>query len=426
MSKLILAIEEIENELHEDLVESTKESDESTGSDDSLLESQTEDEMAIEELFEAISSEILENDKVIAVADGLNDIKTAVSDKEELSSTEISLIDVAANMGTAGTDIEGSQLLPATEKFSDKNFALETLSTRIALAQEGIFQSVKNTYEKIKDFLKTLFVFAHRQEKRINEAKQMLQQISTLSTKSIRLQIKKQRYLLKDNENYVENTDEYLTSLKQSTDFFAKWSPIAVKTVGDFYIGFRESWKLMFNKDLRAEKTETFYNTYMKKFVSESIAAPGVSKINVNSAPNTNIYQSKPLLGGVFLTITVPKSLPDFDIDKVKELKRAINDTYVIFGSHVAAFGVKGNGEKNIWMEFDAKALNQIISSAEKSLAVYKNFLNTQYKIMMNVAKYNGLANDTDTFTTLYSQIYSKGINNALVYTNFAKHTPCF
>lgn len=434
MAKLKLSFEEIENEIHEDLVEVIEEPTESTeGTVDAetpemTVESEADEEIAIEEMFNEISDEISENDKVIEVVDGLDDIKTAVGDKDELTPTEVSLIDVAANMGAAGTDIDGSQLLPATEKFSDKNFALETLSARIAVAQEGLMDSLRSIYQKSADFIKSLFSFTYKMELKIKEAKRLLSQIKSAKTKEVTVSIKKSKFLAKDSSTYVTDTQDYVSSLKSTVEFYNKWSDVAIASVVDYDKSVSTWAKTMFSRDKTNEAAEGLYNAYMKKFIGQSLSVPGMQKVTTKQGDfvdtaNVDTFKSPGLLGGYAVVVSKVKTIPEFDIDKKKEMKEAVVSSKVTFFNELPLLGLKDNGEAHIKLTFNASALQEMITQSEKALVVFRKFLNKSYNSFRNYVNwFEGVKVETASpIMGFHTLMVNRGINNAVIFTAIAK-----
>lgn len=94
----------------------------------------------------SIERDLAEADRVLEVSDGLESIAVVADRIEEASPEDVALIDTAAQMAVAGTDIAPEQIVPAMESFVGSK-----------IATEGIRETSKQIWESIQAFLKRIW-----------------------------------------------------------------------------------------------------------------------------------------------------------------------------------------------------------------------------------------------------------------------------
>lgn len=95
----------------------------------------------------AITTELSEVARATDVSDAMEDLAVIADNIEEATPVEGALFDTAANMAVAGTDIEPTVLVPASESFKGRKLSAESMNIKArALA---IWQQIKEALRRI-------------------------------------------------------------------------------------------------------------------------------------------------------------------------------------------------------------------------------------------------------------------------------------
>lgn len=420
MKKLTISYESQE-ELDVDLEQAA--SQESDNGDDSV---ELNDELgaALEEIEEQINSEISENDKVLDIADNLYDVADAVenSGQAELNTTEKQLIASSVNMAVAGTGEDATGIAPSMEAFSDKTIMVSQLRQKHNVAIEGIVDSFQKIIEGFSDFIVRMFSFTAKIEYKLKNVKKELAGLKTAKNTKVSIQFKKSTYLKKNITEYVTDTDDYISTLKQTTAFFSKFAPLAERSISSFKGSILKYWTTLPGSEATFNAAAGLYNSYMKDYIDSTISLPGMKKVDSLLA-HVDSYRSQDLLGGSFVLVNKYNKPAEASEDNIPEMKNTISNSIVFFNRWMELVKSKNSSESNkIKFDLTIKDLETIISEVEKNLATFKLFLNSSYKSFKTSSILAGPKMEWNgRLMSLHTLIVNKGINNAIVYSSYAR-----
>lgn len=110
------------------------------------------DEAAVDN--QEIAEDLAEAERTLEVSDSLEDLAVVAQDIEEATPTETALIENAAQMAVAGTDVEPEQVVPAMESFIGKRIAVEGIRDQAKKIWENIQRVLKAIWERIMNFFR--------------------------------------------------------------------------------------------------------------------------------------------------------------------------------------------------------------------------------------------------------------------------------
>jgi len=121
-----------------------------------------EEEMLIADQANTDASEIreavAESTRTLEVSDALNDLAETAGRITEATSTELELVERAAQVAVAGTDRDPSALVPAIEQYLGKPIAMEDFKETAKKMFEFIMGILKKIRDKIMSFFKSAVV----------------------------------------------------------------------------------------------------------------------------------------------------------------------------------------------------------------------------------------------------------------------------
>jgi len=110
-----------------------------------------------EEAASEVTSDLADIDQGLDQASALEDLGEISSEIVETTPTEAALIDTAANMAVAGTDVEASEVVPAMESFVGRRVATESIMETARNLRRSIAEFLRKIFEKIRVFYQKYF-----------------------------------------------------------------------------------------------------------------------------------------------------------------------------------------------------------------------------------------------------------------------------
>lgn len=400
--------------------------DAADSNDEDTLECNNNDLMAaVEQLHDSLVSELQENEKVADIAENFSDMADTVeaSPNSDLSDTEKQLVASSVNMAVSGTDEDACDIAPSMESFADKALLISELRKKHQIATEGIADSFQKVFTKFAEFIKGVFSFASKIEYKLRDAKKTVASLKASKQKEIEIPFRQSTYLKKNMTEYASTYDEYLATLKKSVEFFGKFAPIAVKSVGDFKGSLFEFWTTVPGSEKTFEAASKLYNSYINEFVDNTKNLPGMKEVD-STIPHVKKYSSEPLLGGFSVFVADYTERAEAKEDNIVEMKNTINNSYVIFSKeYLPIINTKNTEDSNkLIYTVDIKSLEETLSEVEKALKTFKVFLNESYKSFTSIAAFKGIKMEWNgKLLSLHNFIINRGINNANFYVGYAR-----
>lgn len=377
----------------------------------SEVEQMAERTISIESALNEIANELIENDRVIEVVDGLEDIQGIAKATPEGQTVDIPMLQAAANMAVAGTDADAQAIIPSLESFKDKNIAIEAIGEKIAAARHSIIESIKNVASKFVEVLKNIFGSIQQLEANLKKREQAVNQINT----SVSFQLKGSRYLQKDKNNYVADGAEYVKLLGDSVKFYSAWSSVAIKSIADFDGSIGEWYRTVFSRKDSKDATKRLYESYTRDFGQGVRSLPGVTV--VQSDKQTETFATPSLLGGVSLKATLPRTVVEFDGGDWSDLRSTVHQTTVRFEKD---YLIHNKSTPSIVFNLSSKDLKTIVALNKQLLGDLKKYLNESYKRFKRWSDF-ALGGPENGIMPLSTLLVNKGMNNATWYISYSR-----
>lgn len=386
------------------------------GPDEGVVDGFSEQEAGIEQAVaiececQAIADELSENNRVIEITEGLQDIKTIVEQTPEGETVDIPMLQTAANMAVAGSDADAQDILPAMEAFQDKQVALEALGEKIAAATASIIDSIKGLGEKFTNVLKNIFSSINRLEESLKQREAAVRAVKG----NVTFAIKGSRFLQKSQDAYVTDGADFLKELTRSVEFFTAWSATAVKSVAAFDGSIGEWYRSLGNLEKSRAATAKIYQAYVVEFGQGLRTLPGIQAVKGDK--NVETFRTPTLLGGRVMEATVPRNIVDFATGSSSDIRASITQTNANFGKE---YLMHNKATPTINFTLTPQQLKAIVDLDKKTLAAVKLYLNESYKRFKRWSTFMGGASE---FVIPNSTLLvNKGVNHALYYTGFSR-----
>ncbi len=405
-----------EYEIEKDIAEG----DPSVGLDE--VQEMAERVVAIEEALNEIADELGDNDRVLEVVDGLEDVQAIVENTPDGETVDIPMLQTAANMAVAGTDADAQDIIPALEAFKDKQLAVEAIGEKIKGALSSVVESIKNIGSKGLELVKSIFSVVKYLEDGIKSRASKIGSINS----NVSFTVPSSRYFQKNKDSYVADGKDYIASLSEASKFYTAFSTSTSKLFAAFDGSIFE-WYTTIGADAK-KANEKLYNAVVKDFGQGLKSLPGVTETSSNKSTQT--FNSPVMLGGVSLTTTLPRHVIDFG-GKTSEIKATINETQYKFGKDYI-FHNKSN--RSIDFNLSKNDLNTIVKLSSTLLQDVKKFLDASAKSFKVFATLNAGSNPFGGIKSIQGQnvletgifgvgllLINKGQNAATSYLSFTR-----
>lgn len=124
------------------------------------------------EIANEINSETAEAERMMDVADSLEDMAVVTDQIEEATPAETQLVQIAGDMATAGAeDVDTGEIVPATESLVGRRIASEAFVEKAKEIWENIKAWLKKIWEKVEKFFYKIFGEIPRLRKAVEAAK---------------------------------------------------------------------------------------------------------------------------------------------------------------------------------------------------------------------------------------------------------------
>lgn len=105
----------------------------------------------------AITAELAEVARATDITESLEDLAVIADNIETATPIEGALFDTAANMAVAGTDVEPTVLVPASESYKGGKLAVESIKQRASDIWKSIKEAIKRIWARIESFFYKYF-----------------------------------------------------------------------------------------------------------------------------------------------------------------------------------------------------------------------------------------------------------------------------
>lgn len=368
---------------------------------------------ALEELHNEIISEIADNDRIIEITDGLQDVSTIVENTPAGQSVDLPMLQTAANMAVAGTDSDAASIIPSMESFKDKQLAMEEIGEKIKNALASVVESIKNIAGKFGNYVKNLFNVIRRLEQGIDERLGKLNAVKG-NAKEVSFEVSTGSYLQKNQNDFVVDSADYIKSLNQSIDFYKSWTAAVVPSVAAFDGSVSEYMRTIFSSKGTKDASKRLYESYIATFSQGLKNIPGV--IKTESSKDSETYESPELLGGVKMVAKLPKNIADFDKD-FGNIRRTVAETSLSFDKQ---YMFHDKQSRKVEFKMTPSDIEKVLKAAKTNINTVKAYLDKSYKAFRFQALIQGVKINTP-LTPVHTTIVNRGINHALTHVSFSR-----
>lgn len=216
----------------------------------SLEEEQIVTDEANQDLVE-VETDLADGERATEVVAGLENIEMIASDITEATPVDIALINTAADMATAGTDIQGEEILPAMESYTGGKISLEAIGESASRIWASVQAILKRIWENIESFFYKLFGTIPSIRKRLSDLEDRVgaARSKTLETKKFTqttglVSISVDYTVIKDEAGLLKSLGELVKTAefvyKDGVDAFAKVGKDVAAVISDFSIEDKE------------------------------------------------------------------------------------------------------------------------------------------------------------------------------------------
>ena len=306
--------------------------------------------------------------RTISALESVLDICDHVKDKNNISTEEYNIINIALENMVADTDYRPKHLMPGVERWTE-NVSLEEVTEAVERNVESISSRFSNLIRVLTDSLDLISGFIGREETTIKNLKK---EVSSSNIKNATIEIKDSKYLrYGDDNNQVTTGAEYSSVFK--TDM-GKLNGV-LKVVSKFqrdslFISWKTLVKVLSDKKL----TENYKLVY--DLVTSIRNELGMKKVSSSSgffSPDMETFLSEHLLGMMTVSVRLPEEKPTSNpsVEYIKKVASHINVTTNrdnIFNSSNSSglFDITGIDKKN---------LMELLDTSEETIKAYKPFL---------------------------------------------------
>jgi hypothetical protein len=160
------------------------------------------------------TSELSDAERMLGVADGMDDLAVIAGNIQEATPTEAALIENAASQAVAGTGLESTELVPAAESFVGKRIAAEDFRQKAKSIFENVQKTLDGIWAKIIAWFKEYFGQLNRTrvflEKVIEGVKETAKENQEIKNKDFSVTAKA---ILTVNGSCVKNIGEFTAAL---------------------------------------------------------------------------------------------------------------------------------------------------------------------------------------------------------------------
>lgn len=380
-----------------------------------------EEVLSIEEFENELSAEFAENGRVEEVADNLTDLASVVSQIEEPTATDVALIQNAANMAVAGTEVDAQDVLPAVESYKDMKIVAEGIGEKASAALASLRESGLAITTKISEYLKKTFTSLKYYERKLIESKAKIAELKASGKKELAVSMRANRFF-NSGDTPVKDGADLLKRLNESVSFHDKFSTLFIEAEKSFAGAFMNLAKNVTNNEARGESHSklmaAFFDNYLVKLTkTQGMTRAPESKAGFDTYINTN------LLGNDSVAVRIPSNYKDLAKLDETELRQLISGSYVGIGT---TLGIAARARAVVGMttpltiSVKITDLEGMVRVGEKEVEVLKKYLD---KVYQSANRWNNLTAGNGTivasqFGGSQTRLIAKG-RMSLYYTSF-------
>ena len=302
-------------------------------------------------------------ERSIDVISALESLRESFVSKQQLSTDEIKLINIAAEMAVAGTYTKPNSIIPAMEAYRD--ISLEELDDVIKNALSGVLNSLGNLIKKEIDYTQASWTLIQFQNNRSDRLRARLNNITTNRSVSFNvLATKNTRY---GNTVTVRDAKDYLKQFKETASFTSDLlSNVGKLAKGDLF----SSLKTLVSPITGYDKNFKNMFVALSECINKATKLKGLKLIG--TIDEVSEYHSDVKLGMSHLEINIPKA-SNYDTTNVSSMRLVYEDFYMTFVRD-EKFRVPFTGKHILFDNVDKHYVEQLLDAADVSIMASRNF----------------------------------------------------
>lgn len=182
-----------------------------------------------------VEQDLGEVERSLDTADALEDVAVVADHCEEATPTELALVDSAAQMAVAGSDIEPESVVPAMESYLGKSLkpAVESIRETAASIWQNIQKYLQRIWEKIQAYFR-IAVIVPNLEKRVEALEASVKTLGHIKPGSDKISIESNLFVVGDKavgdaKAFIAGLDANVAAAK----FVFETNPAEVAKLGD-------------------------------------------------------------------------------------------------------------------------------------------------------------------------------------------------
>lgn len=341
-------------------------------------QSRIEEVLSIEALEEEITDELTDSGRVEEVADNLMDLSTIVERIEQPTETDIALIQTAANMAVAGTDVDAQDVLPALEAFTDMKVAAEGIGEKANAALASLRESAAALSEKVGEYIRKIFGALSYREKRLAELKAKVNALPNAAEGTFT--VRGNTWLITDNKAGITDTKTLLAAGKDAVGMYSQYSDAYINLANGFKGSILKYYTTGVGEKSDAER-DKLAKLWFDDFLGKMSKLKGMEANNRTSKPGFTTYASPAYLGADRIVVTMPTAQVTATTPTA-ELRSMITGSSFDVKSTIGFFAdvAKTVAPDRVALTLNKGDLKQLVQLGETQISNMKKFLDKNYK----------------------------------------------
>jgi len=270
-----------------------------------------------------VNQDLGDAERIVQVAESLEDLAVVAGSKEELSPHEAHLMEKAGDMAVAGTDVEPDEIVPAMESFKGADgkisgkLAMENFKETANRLWENIKRILKEVWAKIESFFYKIFGTIPSQKRKLKALADRVGEANSKTRENAKFTIAANRYMATGG-TVIKSGDAYQKALKEFVET-GKW----------LYTSYVDSLKSTGDKiakaldEFDAEKPAEATASLASALATVSPKAPGAGAATGARWPKFEVQKGHDLLGGVSLFSLRPEKKENGDLALLELARQA-------------------------------------------------------------------------------------------------------
>lgn len=270
-----------------------------------------------------VNQDLGDAERIVQVAESLEDLAVVAGSKEELSPHEAHLMEKAGDMAVAGTDVEPDEIVPAMESFKGADgkisgkLAMENFKETASRLWENIKRILKEVWSKIEAFFYKIFGTIPSQRRKLKDLAARVSEANSKTRENAKFTIATNRYMV-TGSTAIKTGAAYDSALKEFVAT-SKW------VYGTYVSGLKGDGEKIAKalEDFDVEKPNEATDQLASALGGGQAKVPGGKAAGGSRWPKHKVEQGHDLLGGVSLFTISPEKGEGGALARLEQLRQA-------------------------------------------------------------------------------------------------------